>query len=302
MRNFRLHSHASVRLAWGWMIASAKPMEASVTIVGVFVYPLKSTRGIARETARLVATGFEWDRQWMFVDAHGTFLSQRTHPQLARLVPEITSEALVVRAPGRPPLEVPLAAAADGGGQHIAVRVHRDRCVGIDQGHTAAQWASETLGEALRLVRVPQDPARRANPAFAGTTPAPMGFADGFPLLICNEASLADLNRRLPQPIPMERFRPNLVFSGLPAWAEDRIDSLTIGAVRLRLVKPCTRCTIPSIDQCSGMPATDPAPALREFRFNPALHGVTFGGNAVLDAGAGAAVRRGARCRVTLLG
>jgi uncharacterized protein len=277
-------------------------MTASATVVGLFVYPLKSTRAIARQATKLSATGFEWDRQWMFVNAQGTFLSQRTHPQLARLVPEVTAEALVVRAPGRPPLEVPLAAAAGGGGgERVAVRVHRDWCVGIDEGHTAAQWASETLGEALRLVRVPADPERRANPAFAGTTSAPMGFADGFPLLVCNQASLADLNTRLPQPVPMERFRPNLVLSGLPAWAEDRIDSLTIGAVRLRLVKPCTRCTIPAIDQHSGLPATDPAPVLREFRFNTVLHGVTFGENAVIDGGAGAEINRGAQCRVTFI-
>ena len=275
-------------------------MTASATIVGLFVYPLKSARGIARETARLAATGLEWDRQWMFVNGQGTFLSQRTHPQLARLVPEITAEALVVRAPGRPLLEVPLGAATADGGERIAVRVHRDPCLGIDQGPSAAEWASETLGEAVRLVRVPAGPARCANPAFAGTTPAPMGFADGFPLLVCNEASLADLNTRLPQPIPMERFRPNLVLSELPAWAEDRIDSLTIGAVRLRLVKPCTRCTIPSIDQHSGMPATDPAPALREFRFSTALRGVTFGENAVIDVGAGEEIGRGSRCLLTL--
>ena len=277
-------------------------MTASATIVGLFVYPLKSTRGIARQATKLAATGFEWDRQWMFVNVQGTFLSQRTHPQLARLVPEVTAEALVVRAPGRPPLEVPLAAAAGGGGgERVVVRVHRDCCVGIDEGHTAAQWASETLGEALRLVRVPADTERRANPAFAGTTSAPMGFADGFPLLVCNQASLDDLNTRLPQPVPMERFRPNLVLSGLPAWAEDRIDSLTIGAVRLRLVKPCTRCTIPAIDQHSGLPAADPAPVLREFRFNTVLHGVTFGENAVIDAGTGAEINRGAQCRVTFI-
>jgi uncharacterized protein len=273
-------------------------MTASATIVGVFVYPLKSARGIARQAARLAPTGLEWDRQWMFIDARGSFLSQRTHPQLACLVPDVTAEALVVRAPGRPPLELPLAASA-GRGERVAVRVHRDACVGIDQGHTAAQWASETLGEALRLVRVPPLPARRANPAFAGPMPAPMGFADGFPLLVCNEASLADLNTRLPQPIPMERFRPNLVLSGLPAWAEDRIDSLTIGGVTLRLVKPCTRCTIPSIDQHSGMPATDPAPALRAFRFDKTLHGVTFGENAVVEVGVGEEILCGSPSRVT---
>lgn len=274
-------------------------MTATATIVGLFVYPLKSTRGVARDAARLVATGFEWDRQWMFVNAQGTFLSQRTHPQLARLVPEVTARALVVRAPDRPPLEVPLVATAAAGDEQVAVRVHRDPCAGIDEGCAAAKWVSEILGEALRLVRVPPDPARRANPAFAGPRPAPMGFADGFPVLVCNEASLADLNTRLPQPIPMDRFRPNLVLSGLAPWAEDHIDSITIGPVRLRLVKPCTRCTIPSIDQHSGMPATDPGPALREFRFDKALRGVTFGENAVIETGVGAEVSRGSPCRVT---
>ena len=151
---------------------------------------------------------------------------------------------------------------------------------------TAAQWLSEALGEALRLVRVPPDPERMANPAFAGAAPAPMGFADGFPLLVCNEASLEDLNSRMPEPIPMERFRPNIVLEGLRQWAEDRIETLMIGELTLRLVKPCTRCTIPSVDQRTGMPATDPGPVLRKFRFDKALRGVTFGENAVIASGA----------------
>lgn len=281
-------------------------MTTFATVTGLFVYPVKSMRGLARESVRLAATGFEWDRQWMLVNASGTFLSQRTHPQLARLVPEITPAALVIRGPGLAALEVPLAADGGGsggsgsGGERVAVRVHRDPCVGVDQGPAAARWVSAALGEPLRLVRVPPDPARAANPAFAGSTPAPMGFADGFPVLVCNEASLADLNTRLPAPIPMERFRPNVVLSGLAPWAEDHIDSLTVDAVTLRLVKPCTRCTIPSIDQQSGMPATDPAPALREFRFDKALLGVTFGENAVVVAGVGSEIRRGSRCRVVL--
>jgi uncharacterized protein len=275
-------------------------MTAIATIAGLFIYPLKSARRIAPQAARLTDTVFEWDRQWMFVDTRGTFLSQRTHPQLARLVPALTADALVVRAPGRPPLELPLAP-ADQRGERIEVRVHRDPCVGIDQGTIAAQWASETLGEPLRLVRVPPDPSRRANPEFAGSQPAPMGFADGFPLLVCNEASLADLNTRLPEPIPMECFRPNVVLSGLPAWSEDRIESLTAGAVQLRLVKPCTRCTIPSIDQATGLPALDPAPALRAFRFDKALRGITFGENGVIEAGVGAELRCGMQCRISFI-
>jgi uncharacterized protein len=277
-------------------------MTTPARVAGLFVYPVKSMRAIACEKVRVTALGFEWDRQWMLVDQQGTFLSQRTHPQLARFVPQITADVLVVRSGGLPPLEVPLEAPHPAktrdSGERIAVRVHRDPCVGVDQGSTAAQWASTALGETLRLVRVPPDPRRVANPVFAGATPAPMGFADGFPLLVCNEASLADLNTHLPEPIPMERFRPNLVLAGLPAWAEDRIDSLAIGAVTLRLVKPCTRCTIPGIDQRSGAAGTDPAPALRAFRFDKRLHGVTFGQNCVVASGAGCEVARGSPCSV----
>ena len=265
------------------------------TVTELFVYPVKSARAAARSRVRVVSTGFEWDRQWMFIDGKGTFLSQRTHPQLARIVPEVSHDALHLTAADLPPLRVPFTQE----GERMAVRVHRDPCVGVDQGEEAAQWASRAIGSAVRLVRVPPDPARRANPAFAGTVVAPMGFADGFPILVCNEASLADLNTRMPQPIPMERFRPNIVLSGLPPWAEDRIDALSIGGLALRLVKPCARCTVPSVDQRLGVFSTDPGPVLKQFRFDKALRGVTFGENAVISAGAGGAIERGALCQVT---
>ena len=206
----------------------------------------------------------------MLVNAEGVFLSQRTHPQLACIVPQLDGNEVVLDAPGLPPLRLQ----GRCSGERLFVRVHQDRCVGLDEGTEAAEWASRAAGEAVRLVRVPAHPERWANPTFAGTTPAPMGFADGFPVLVCNVASLEELNRRLPAGIPMERFRPNLVLEGLPAWAEDRIDTLTIGEVTLRLVKPCIRCTIPSIDQRTGQPSIDPAPALRQFRFDKLLRGV----------------------------
>ncbi len=226
----------------------------------------------------------------MIVNTRGVFLSQRSHPQLARIVPEVTPGALVLNAPGLPALPVPL----DAGGARTAVKVWDDVCVGIDQGDEAHEWLSSAVGETVRLIRVAPDMGRVANPKFAGATPAPIGFPDGYPVLVCNEASLEDLNQRLPERIPIERFRPNIVLRGFPAWAEDSIDTLTFGPVTLRLVKPCTRCTIPSIDQCTGEPSTDPAPALRKFRFSKALRGVMFGENAVIVRGSGAAIERGA--------
>ena len=269
-------------------------MSTIATVTELFIYPVKSTRAIARERMRLASTGFEWDRQWMVIDGKGTFLSQRTHPQLTQIVPELGADALLLRAPGLPELCVPFT----DSGERIAVRVHQDRCVGLDQGAAAAEWLSRTVGQSVRLVRAPPHPERHANPKFAGTIVAPMGFADGFPVLVCNQASLDDLNARMPQPIPMERFRPNIVLAGLPAWAEDDIDTLAIGDVTLRLVKPCTRCAIPSIDQRTGQRSIDPLPVLRPFRFSRELLGITFGENAVIVSGAGREIARGTPCRV----
>jgi hypothetical protein len=268
-------------------------MQVSVT--GLFVYPVKSTRGIARARVSLTSIGFEWDRQWMIVNARGIFLSQRTHPQLARIVPEVAPRALVLNAPGLPALSVPL----DATGERTAVRVWDDACVGIDQGSEAQEWVTRAVGEPVRLMRVASNMGRVANPKFAGATPAPLGFPDGYPVLICNEASLEDLNQRLPERIPMERFRPNLVLRGLPAWAEDHIDTLSLGAVTLRLVKPCTRCAIPSIDQQSGARSTDPLPTLKKFRFSKQLLGVMFGENAVIVSGVGGEIGLGAAVTAT---
>jgi uncharacterized protein YcbX len=265
------------------------------TVVGLYIYPVKSARGIPKSRVRVAAGGFEWDRHWMLVDDKGTFITQRTHPQLARIVPEISDESLTLTAPDLPALRLPL----EPCGESVPVRVWDYYCTALDQGTAAAEWASQAVGQSVRLVRVSPAMGRVASPKYAGNTFAPVAFPDGFPLLVCNQASLAELNARLPEPVPMERFRPNLVVSGLPAFAEDRIDSVRIGGITLRLVKPCTRCTIPSIDPRTGERSTDPSPILRSFRFDRELRGVTFGENAVIATGAGALLEQGSECHVT---
>jgi uncharacterized protein YcbX len=270
-------------------------MTNPVSAVDLFIYPLKSARGIECRSARVTPTGFQWDRQWMLIDARGIFLSQRTHPKLAQIVPGFTDDALRLDAPGLPPLTVPFTAT----GEALSVRVHNDRCVGIEQGKQSSEWASEFIGAPARLVRVPSPTQRVADSRFAEAATAPMGFADGYPILVCNRASLEHLNALLPQPIPMDRFRPNIVLTGLRAWAEDHIETVTLGELTLRLVKPCTRCSIPAVDQRTGLLSTDPLPVLRAFRFNKALHGITFGENAVIVSGIGSELERGTSCRVS---
>ena len=266
----------------------------SVTVQELNVYPVKSARGIPKTRVRLAATGLEWDRHWMVVREDGTFLTQRTHPVLTRILTELTGEALVLTADGCAPLLLPLEPRGEG----RPVRIWKDSCQGLDQGDDAAAWVSGVLGEPVRLVRTPATPDRRASPEFAGSHVAPLAFPDGYPVLLCNRASLDDLNGRLPEALPMERFRPNLVLDGLPPFAEDRIASIEIGPITLTLVKPCTRCIIPSTDQRTGIRGLDPLPVLRTFRFDRKLLGVTFGENAVITGGIGEFLERGAECRV----
>lgn len=149
----------------------------------LFIYPMKSARGIAQSTARLGHTGFEWDRQWMAVDARGQFISQRTHPKLAQIVPEISADSLTLRVRDFKPLRLPL----EPVGEVVAVVVWEDRCAGHDQGDEAAEWVSAAVGDALRLVRRAPLPDRLANPQFAGPHAAQLSFSDGYPILVCNE-------------------------------------------------------------------------------------------------------------------
>jgi MOSC domain-containing protein len=261
----------------------------------LYVYPMKSARAIRADRLRLTATGPEWDRYWMAADPQGLFMSQRTQPRLACIEPEIGTDTLTLRAPRQSPLAVPLQPTGAPG----RAQVWKDPISALDQGEAAAGWLSEALGAQARLLRVAPAPDRHANAEYAGPGRAPLAFVDGFPILVVNLASLEQLNARMPEPVPLERFRPNVVLQGLEPFAEDRIAALEIGPVTLRLVKPCTRCVITSTDQQTGEPSSNPLPVLRQFRFDRRLMGVTFGENAVIATGVGSTLEVGAACHVT---
>jgi uncharacterized protein len=262
------------------------------SLAEINVYPVKGCRGIALESSVVRASGLQWDRRWMFVDAKGVFLTQRTHPQLARIETRIGERTLDLTAPSLPTLSLPLAEE----GRPVGARVWQSELTALDQGDAAADWASDAIGVPTRIVRAAAITERHANREWSGATHAPMGFADGYPVLVVNRESLTELNRRMPEPIPIGRFRPNLVIDGLEPFAEDHIDTIVIGAVTLRLVKPCTRCVVTSTDQVTGERSTNPLPVLRTFRWNRELKGVTFGENAVVESGAGESLERGTVC------
>ena len=258
---------------------------STARIASLHCYPLKSARGLPLNAARLLPTGIEHDREWLLVDARDRFMTQRELPQLATLDVQVSHDSLQLRAPARPPLAVSLRVA----GAARRVRIWQDECAALDCGDEAANWLSTWLGQPLRLVRFDAHVPRHCDRQWTGAISAPSQFQDGFPLLVANAASLDDLNARMAHPLPMERFRPNIVLDELPAWADDRILELHTDAVRLRLVKPCTRCIITTTDQTSGVRDSDePLRTLRSFRYDPQLPGLTFAWNAIVIEGAGA--------------
>jgi len=266
-------------------------------IASLHVYPLKSARGIDLTTARLDPRGLRHDRRWMVVDGRGRFVTQRTLPALARVRTQLGDDSLTLSAPGHAPFTLPVSGRAVGA--RVPVEVWSHRLMAEDCGKPAADWISAMLGEPLRIVRACDDVWREPDGEFRGITPAPVSFPDAYPLLVCNTASLAELNRRMGSdgPVPMDRFRPNVVIDGWESFVEDQYTGIAIDDVRLRLVKACARCSTTTIDQQSGAASANPLPALRRFRFDRALRGVTFGQNAVIVAGIGHALSVGSQVK-----
>jgi len=241
----------------------------------IYIYPVKSCRGISLTSARLDARGLEHDRNWMVVNAEGRFLTQRQFPRLALVETAFEPKFLRLIAPNLPEFRLCISGKS---GQEVNVTVWRDRCRAIDQGDEAAEWFSTFLGVACRLVRMAEGFIRPVDPNYAPQN-AQVNFADGFPLLIISEASLAELNTRLTEPLPMNRFRPNLVVSGCTPHAEDSWQTVRIGEVTFDSVKACKRCIITTIDQTTGMGGREPLTTLTTYR--RVKGGVIFGQNLV---------------------
>ena len=266
------------------------------TLSGLHVYPIKSCRGIALDSAVLQPTGLADDRHWMLVRPNGRFVTQRELPRLALIVTRLTVDSLELEAPGMPPLEVD----RETNGTARAITVWKFEGRGIDSGDEAATWVSRYLDTPLRLVSFDAGAPRVCNPEWTQGTRAVTEFSDGYPILVISRASLADLNSRLPHALPMERFRPNVVIDGVGAYDEDRMHELRAGPVTLRIVKPCTRCSITTTDQQQGaVDGVEPLRTLKEYRFDKELRGVTFGQNVIVVEGVGEQLRVGQDFEIT---
>lgn len=273
--------------------------RAMPAISELFVYPIKSCGGIALRRAQLLDTGLAYDRHWMVTDAAGEMITQRTHPRLALVQTAFDGDTLVLNAPDMPEIRTPLDGEATADTPKMAATVWRDTVDAIDTGAATAAWFTRYLGAPAKLARFAPGARRPCNRKWTGELDASTRFADGYPLLVIGQSSLDDLNARLAAKgapaIPMNRFRPNVVVSGLDAYEEDYVEHLDAGGdapVRLRLVKLCTRCPVPTIDQRTGAPDPawphEPTDTMQAYRAHPGFDGaLTFGNNAIVVHGAG---------------
>lgn len=241
------------------------------------VFPVKGLKGIAVASSLATSRGLAHDRRFMVVDPQGEFFTQREYPRMATVWTEIAGNELRLAAPESDEVSVPLEPAD---GEPMRVEVWDSACQAIAPSPKADRWLSDYLGKPCRLVYMPDSTRRQSNPLHAGSEKL-VGFADGYAFLVVSEASLGDLNGRLAHPVPMDRFRANIVVTGTQPYAEDGWGEFSVGGAVLRMAKPCGRCQVTTTDQSTGeVTGPEPLATLASYRDSKEF-GARFGMNAV---------------------
>ncbi len=241
------------------------------------IYPVKSCREVAQNSSYVESFGLRNDRRWMVVDEHGVMLTQRKISKMCLIQPELTASGLILNSStmNSLPINIPIH------NKKCSVKVWTDQCQAFDAGDEAATWLSHILEKKCRLVYFPEDEIRQVDLAYANKGDK-TAFSDGFPLLIISQGSLDDLNQRLSSPISMNRFRPNIVIDGCEPFAEDGWKKIRIGEITFRIVKPCSRCVIPSINIETAEREEEPIKTLLSYRKHDKK--IFFGQNVIAES------------------
>ncbi|RKR84812.1 hypothetical protein BDD43_5065 [Mucilaginibacter gracilis] len=244
----------------------------------LFIYPIKSLGGVELTSAAVTDRGLELDRRWMLVDNNNRFLSQREFVQMALLKVSLSADGLLVNhAPTNRQILIPFEPQTKQFGEFT---IWDDTCTGQYVSADADAWFSNALQHPCRLVYMPNQSKRLVDPEFKYVTQHKItSFSDAYPFLIIGQSSLDDLNQRLEVKLPMDRFRPNIVFTGGQPYAEDTMAQFTIGTVQFTGSKLCARCNIPTINQQTGAVAKEPTRTLAKYR--QSKNKVYFGQNLI---------------------
>ena len=247
-------------------------------VSGIYIYPVKSLGGISLHSSVVEERGLKYDRRWMLIDENNKFITQRTHPQMALLQVEISDDRLIIRQKQNKisPLNIPLNPNLN---REITVQVWKDTVRTLIYDNDINNWFSEAIRFKCKLVYMPDSTKRKVDEQYAANKI--VSFADGYPLMLIGEESLKDLNSKLTIPVPMNRFRPNIVFRGGAPFDEDNWKSFKIGDNSLKVVKPCSRCVIPTVDPETGIKGKEPLKTLSTYREKEGK--LLFGMNVVAD-------------------
>lgn len=228
------------------------------------IYPIKSLGGISLQSSVVEKRGLKYDRRWMMINADGDFMTQREYPQMILLQPELNKSHVIIKNKLNPgsTVKVPYEPIHE---KKIEVPIWGDRCKAFTINREIDEWFSEQLGINCQLVHMPDSTERQIDVKYAQKGEI-VSFADGYPFLLIGQASLDDLNSKLPFPVNMNRFRPNLVFTGGEPFHEDQWSNFRIGNLRFKAVKPCSRCVITTIDQSSANKGEEPLKTLATYR------------------------------------
>ncbi|RYD79675.1 MAG: MOSC domain-containing protein [Sphingobacteriales bacterium] len=254
-----------------------------ITISSLHIYPIKSLGGIELKSATITQRGLEYDRRWMLVDEKNEFLTQRVYPQMTLLKTGVNENSITVYHLQNPGdiIELSLQPAKK---ETVTVKVWDDYCEAQYADDNINKWFSEKLGIACKAVYMPDDSKRKLDRKYALTDDDITGFADGYPILLISEASLDDLNSKLETPVPMDRFRPNIVITGTEAFAEDSMKHFIINNTNFYGVKLCGRCIITTTNQQTGERSKEPLKTLATYR--TINNKVCFGQNVIcVDCG-----------------
>ena len=240
----------------------------ALRLADIWRYPVKSCRGERLDAAVVEPWGLAGDRRWMVVDSAGEAVTAREYPQLVLVTPRLDGDRIQLTSPGLPELTIPV----PSGEALVPVSVFGNGLTASLAGDEASEWLGKIIGEPVRLVYL-DDPARRApNPAYSQPGDR-VSFADGYPLLLTNPRSLEALNDWILEgphaaegPLPMKRFRPSVVVTGAPAWAEDGWRRLRVGEVTFRVAKLCDRCVLTTVDPDTGVKGREPLVTLARYR------------------------------------
>lgn len=269
------------------LITKKRPIKknSKINVTALYIYPIKSCKGVNLDSAQISKRGFLYDRLFMVIDENGKFVSQRTQPKMCVIETEINFDlkTLTISAPSIMPtvLTIPLDGSKNEVSEAIRVTVWGDECIANEAfGEEGNRWFQKCLDTpSLRLVRMSDDCVRKTDEKFAPESQ--VAFSDGFPFLLCSNSSITALNQKLDKPIPITNFRPNIIVDCEEPFAEDKWSQIEFhhtdltqpSVVPMKVVKPCSRCKVPTIDQTTAQfdPNNEPSRSMKSFRSGEAM-------------------------------